>query len=485
MCVANRSLLLSLGLISAAVSYVSVSLPDPLRRSTLAGIGSSTLRRQSSKSSASSWQSHVSTHPDTLSALSELLLALLRDPEKPRPQLAFLFVGPTHAASFGTIVQHASSSLPASCRLLSVVGGGVVGANVELDEPDQPSMAILAGAIPSGTSLDFISINFEDKMPPPPESEYWKWLSGRLDSDGTSASSSYIVFADPWSPIQAIIQGLTSSSGSGVVVGGVSVPTAAQPTVAMDGQVMPQGSAAGLRFKGSSMGIQAIVAQGCRPVGPIYTITSVDKNCILQLDSQPALQALEAFIRQAPEEVQQQIGSCLVCGIASVNRDDYLVRQIMAFLPSQGGIALAGGLLEVGDRLRFHVRDKTTAQEDLQLMVKRAKTERLFQSNLGTPIAALQISCAGRGRALFGIPNFDLSNVQELVAQESAVGGFFANGEIGPVGVAGFSNTKGGTYLHGFTTVIALLCDYSATAAPDDSADDGHALSDETAVAWE
>jgi small ligand-binding sensory domain FIST len=169
----------------------------------------------------------------------------------------------------------------------------------------------------------------------------------------------------------------------------------------------------------------------------------------------------------------------------SSNQQDYLIRQIVGFVPSKGGVAISGTNVQVGDVIRFHVRDKTTASEDLELMVKRCQTERLLQdeASKGAPVAAIQVSCVARGRGLFGVPNVDLSNVQELMAEgKGTVGGFYANGEIGPVGLAGFSTTDNpGTFLHGFTTVVALLCDTSCSPTTKESKS---ALSDEQVDAW-
>jgi small ligand-binding sensory domain FIST len=57
-------------------------------------------------------------------------------------------------------------------------------------------------------------------------------------------------------------------------------------------------------------------------------------------------------------------------------------------------------------------------------------------------------SCVGRGLGLFGEPNHDSGLVRSLLGPV-AVGGFFCNGEIGPVGQR--------TYVHTYTSVIALI----------------------------
>jgi len=396
--------------------------------------------------SQSSWHSTASSNPDPDEAVAELFEGV-----EENPGLAFLFVGQPHGSSFKSIVRRVYEKLGPDTRLLSLLAGGVVGGGAELDEPSKPSMSLLAGVLPEEADFELFDFNELTKPPPDPSSPYWSKLVGDQKHRST------ILIVDPWSPFEKILEGL--SNNEAVVAGGISVPTGAGPTVGIDGKALPQGSAVGVCFK-SGVGLQTIVAQGCRPVGPTYTITACEQNCILELDSNPALQTLEQMANSAPIEEQRKISSSLVCGIASSSHeDDYLVRQILGFAPSQNGIAI-GGSIKVGDKFRFHVRDKAAAQEDLRLMMKRAKTERLFDENVGQPVAALQISCVARGRGLFGTRNVDLESIQELL--EGPVGGFYANGEIGPVGIAGFSSTSDeGAFLHGFTTVAALICDYS------------------------
>ena len=65
-----------------------------------------------------------------------------------------------------------------------------------------------------------------------------------------------------------------------------------------------------------------------------------------------------------------------------------------------------------------------------------------------SPRGALLFSCVGRGAHLFGKPDHDSDLFQEKVGPVP-LGGFFCNGEIGPVGSK--------TFLHGFTASLALL----------------------------
>ena len=94
-----------------------------------------------------------------------------------------------------------------------------------------------------------------------------------------------------------------------------------------------------------------------------------------------------------------------------------------------------------GRTVRFHMRDPESAGEDLRELLDAAST-------VQPPQAALQFSCNGRGQRLFREPNHDASAIQGHVGA-IPVAGFFAAGEVGPVG--------GRNFLHGYTASIALF----------------------------
>jgi small ligand-binding sensory domain FIST len=57
-------------------------------------------------------------------------------------------------------------------------------------------------------------------------------------------------------------------------------------------------------------------------------------------------------------------------------------------------------------------------------------------------------TCNGRGRAMFDEPDHDAGALDRALAGAPAAG-FFAAGEIGPVG--------GESHLHGFTATVAIF----------------------------
>ena len=68
---------------------------------------------------------------------------------------------------------------------------------------------------------------------------------------------------------------------------------------------------------------------------------------------------------------------------------------------------------------------------------------------------ALLFSCVGRGQLLYGRPNHD-SDVFRRTVGAVPLGGFFCNGEVGPV--------AGKTFLHGYTSAFALFRKRAAQA---------------------
>jgi small ligand-binding sensory domain FIST len=88
------------------------------------------------------------------------------------------------------------------------------------------------------------------------------------------------------------------------------------------------------------------------------------------------------------------------------------------------------------------VRDAETAREDLELLL----SPQPFDSAAG---AALLFACNGRGRGLYGVPDGDITPLQEALGGSIPAAGMFCAGEMGPVGEKNF--------LHGHTASIAIV----------------------------
>jgi small ligand-binding sensory domain FIST len=403
-------------------------------------------------------------------------------------------------------------------QLITVVGGGIVGGGEELEDSTVPCMSFFGGILPAESSIDIES-----------------FVNGQEGENGRACKAqnpnSYLVFADPYSTnVDKVLEECNrpskttshlnyesdSTISSSIVAGAVSVAShKQQATLAVGTNVLPPGSLIRASFFGN-LGLQVVVSQGCRPVGPTYRVTRVNGPAVLELDSMRAIDQLQETIERdcnaQDKEYLQTKGMTrgVLGGIyreqdntndelsMSVPKDKatfvesrtkepqhFVVRQMTGFQPKSGGIVICGRpQVKAGDFFRFHVRSPAGALEDWSKIMKRAKTERVFLgSRAGEPIGALQFSCAARGEALFEERNVDLHHVQDLIQKSThedegyssktqkmppPVAGFFANAEISAVGNSirmgastdGISSQQK-SFVHGYATVVAVLCDYS------------------------
>jgi small ligand-binding sensory domain FIST len=93
--------------------------------------------------------------------------------------------------------------------------------------------------------------------------------------------------------------------------------------------------------------------------------------------------------------------------------------------------------------VQFHVRDAETADGELRQLLRAAKDR-----DGATPKGALLFTCNGRGSRLFGEPHHDVAAIERAFGS-LPLAGFFAAGELGPIG--------GRSFVHGFTASIALV----------------------------
>jgi small ligand-binding sensory domain FIST len=196
--------------------------------------------------------------------------------------------------------------------------------------------------------------------------------------------------------------------------------------------------------------VDTIVAQGCRPVGELMRVTSCEADVLYELDGRLAFSVLEELFTSLDERDRKLAGTSLFLGVAmdefkeEPEVGDFLIRNLIGIDPKSGAIAV-GEYLQEGMRVRFHLRDADASAEDLHTMLAGYESA-LYQKDAVS--GALLFSCLGRGEYLYKKPNFDTGVFKQYLG-EVPVGGFFCNGEIGPVG--------GTTFLHGYTSSFGLF----------------------------
>jgi small ligand-binding sensory domain FIST len=181
-------------------------------------------------------------------------------------------------------------------------------------------------------------------------------------------------------------------------------------------------------------------------------VTKVDGNAILGLAGRPALDVLREVAEELPEGERTAIRDGLLIGSAvdeyrdRFGRGDFLLRPIVGADLKRKAV-LVGDHLRPGRTVRFHVRDRATATEDLELLLD-------LEQMRDPPLAAFVATCGGRGRRLFGKPDADAKAFARRLG-DPPLAGLFAAGEIGPVGSRGGRSTR--SWLHGHTVCAALF----------------------------
>jgi small ligand-binding sensory domain FIST len=265
--------------------------------------------------------------------------------------------------------------------------------------------------------------------------------------EGEAADEVAVVIADPYSfPADGFVEQANDALKL-PLVGGLATGNrgAGSTRLLIDGRVVDRG-AVGVVL-GGPVGAQAMVSQGCRPVGPAMTVTAAEGNLLLELAGVPAITKLEQVISSLSSNDQALASRGLEVGIAmneyveEHERGDFLVRGILGIDKARGAIAI-GDVVPVGRTVRFQVRDAASADDDLRAMLGELRTG--FSAFEG----ALLFSCNGRGSNLFTSADHDVLAMRQGLAT-SGIAGFFAGGEIGPVGNR--------NHLHGFSASVLVF----------------------------
>jgi small ligand-binding sensory domain FIST len=269
---------------------------------------------------------------------------------------------------------------------------------------------------------------------------------------GVSAEKkqNFIFLADPFSfRGEEFLSGVDFAYPNSSKVGGLASGAQMQGENALylDDKIHRSGLV-GMALSGN-IGMDTIVAQGCRPIGEPVKISKCDGTLLTEMDGQPPLDLLQKVYEGLDENDRSLVQTSLFLGIEmdplkdNPQQGDFLIRNIMGADKESGGVQV-GAMLREGQLVQFHLRDKDMSSEDLRLVLNRYKAKEHSKKAAG----ALLFSCLGRGQYLYGKPNHDSDMFRDQLG-DIPLGGFFCNGEIGPVGKT--------TFLHGYTSSFGIF----------------------------
>jgi small ligand-binding sensory domain FIST len=364
------------------------------------------------------------------------------------PDLAFLFFSSQYADQAETLAAVIRAEL-APRVLVGCTGEGVIAGDQELEA--QPAVALWAACLPQVTVTPIRPTFVHEHVHGEIRSTATGWPD-EIDSDGDVPT--FLLLADPFStPMDELLGMLADRYPTARAIGGLAGGghDIGENRLILNDDVFEDGAVA-VALSGP-IGIRTVISQGCRPIGDPYVVTKADRNVIYELGGTPALQRLQAAFESLSTEEREIASRALHVGIvtdehrAHFDRGDFLVRNLIGADRGAGSLAI-GDVIREGQTVQFHVRDARSASEDLNCLLTE---DRL--AHVKPPLGALLFSCCGRGRGLFGRPHHDVGAVLER-SGKIPIAGFFAQGEIGPVG--------GANFLHGYTASVAVFSEPDA-----------------------
>lgn len=394
------------------------------------------------------WASALSLEPDPAAAFEEAAGEVAARLEGAAPDLVLLFLSADQAEGAEALAALAARRFPAAL-VAGCTGGGVIGAAEEAE--DGGALSLTAAVLPGVRCTGFHAAL--PALPAREDARAWQALVGQPPE----AAPALLLLADPWTmDAGAMVAGLDHAYPGATKIGGLASggAGAGEHRLLLGGAVHREG-AVGVALSGA-LAVETIVAQGCRPIGAPLTVTRCRDQLLQELDGRTPVEVLtELYAAHGPRDRELMQHSLFLgldlSGACEGHAHDFLVRNLMGVDPTTGAVMVGAGL-HPGQVVQFMLRDARTAEEDLQRHLDRARRDRAA----GRPAGALLFSCTGRGAGLFGCADHDTGLFVERLGKVP-LGGFFCNGEIGPV--------AGRTFLHGYTSAFALFREV-APAAP-------------------
>lgn len=419
-----------------------------------------------SADSAMKWVSVLSTQPSLEAAIAEVVERAL-DSLQATADLGFLFISAAFTSEYSRVMPLLQARLP-NVPLIGCGGTGVVGMGL-YDRANEiegsPALCLTLAHLPG---VNVHTFHFASEVLPDLDSPPNAWVD--LVGVPPAEQPHFVILAEPgFNRINDLLQGFDFAYAGSTKVGGLAAGGFGDNGGGLfcDYHLYREGLV-GVAVSGN-IALDAIVAQGCRPIGQPYLVSEGERNIMLALETPAGLAAemagggavvsqkgtpleiLQDLIQELSEEDRMLAQHSLFVGVAqsefkpTLEQGDFLIRQLIGVDPRVGAIAI-GDRIRPGQRIQFHLRDAKASAEDLETLLSRY---RLTHPGLDQQaIGALMFACVGRGEGLYGQPDFD----SDLFAQylpKTPLSGFFCNGEIGPVG--------GSTFLHGFTSVFGIF----------------------------
>ncbi len=405
-----------------------------------------------SSSQATTFQFAValSRNADTEAAARDLVDAIQSELKSSAVDLACLFFSSHHLGHADFLAKTITRQLHPGL-LIGCSGEGVIAGHEELETA--PAVTLWTARLPD-VVIEPVRLTFS---PVQDQFNLAGWPETQVPG------STFLLLADPFTtPMQEVLTLLEDRYPGTVAIGGLAGGghDAGENRFVLQDEVYENGLV-GVRLSGP-VDIRPIISQGCRPIGDRYVVTKAEHNLIHELGGVPALERLQAVFESLGGEDRRRAHRALHLGIVidehrdRFERGDFLVRNLVGADQTTGAVAV-GDVVQEGQTVQFQLRDAQSASDDLHMLLAADRA-----NHQNPPMGALMFSCCGRGLGLFGQGNHDSEAVTARLGR-IPLAGFFAQGEIGPIGHKNF--------VHGYTSSIAVFAERPSERRRDTPAD--------------
>lgn len=373
----------------------------------------------------------------TLQAADEILASL--SGEGTPPSLVVVFASPHYADSLQEICGKLNDEL-APTQMLGCTGVAIVADDQEIEE--DPCLSVWAAWFPDA-DVQLTRLTYERS---PDGGSFAGWPESLVND--WPDEMTLLMLADPFSlPADVFLERLNSDRPGTQVIGGMASGGSrpGEAKLILNGEVFDDGAVVAA-VRGAR--VTPVVSQGCRPIGEPFVITKAERNEIFELGGHKAHEQLKAIYDRLPNRDKELMRLGIHLGRVvneyqdSFDYGDFLIRNVTGMNAEESSV-LVGDYFRAGQTVQFHVRDASTASEDLQQLLNKSREKEEADAK-----ACLLFTCNGRGTRLFEDPHHDAGTVRKQLGELPAAG-FFCQGEIGPI--------SGVNFLHGFTASMALF----------------------------
>ena len=338
---------------------------------------------------AASCRSALSQNVSLEAAVAELVAARQVKRGAPGADLALVFCSTAYATDLQRLLPLLREAIP-SRHWIGCAGGGVVGTDAQGQPHElehQPGISVSLLELPE-SELQLFHLEAGGLPDLDGPSQQWvDWVGAQPEG-----AHSMLLFIDPGCPaINDLISGLDYAYPQAAKVGGIAGQhNASHGSLLLDDRVVE--GAVGCLISGAWR-IDPVVAQGCRPIGPVFEVEKAERNVVQRLsdgDHQGTpVACLQAILEQLNPEERELVRHSLFLGVgkssfqlsSSDTPDDaaFLVRNLLGVDPRTGSVAV-GERLRVGQRVQFQLRDANASRQEQRQLLSRQRRQQPFQN---------------------------------------------------------------------------------------------------------